>query len=83
MRSLRDRLVARDRTVERSRACSSTADPRVVTIAVAGMISASGGSFSWTGASERYDQAIGENSSVHTGADAATDGSALQPAVAF
>jgi hypothetical protein len=54
-----------------------------VTIAVAGMISASGGSFSWTGASERYDQAIGENSSVHTGADAATDGSALQTAVAF
>jgi hypothetical protein len=42
------------------------------------MISASGGTFAWTGASERYDEAIGENSSVHTGADAATDGSALQ-----
>jgi hypothetical protein len=52
---------------------SSTADPGVVTIntlaggiAVAGMISASGGNFSWTGASERYDQAIGENSSVYS-----------------
>ena len=42
------------------------------------MISASGGNFAWTGASERYDQAIGENSSVYTGADANTDGSALQ-----
>jgi hypothetical protein len=64
---------------------SSSADPGSVTIdtlaggiAVAGMISASGGTFSWTGASERYDQAIGENSSVHTGAEANTDGSALQ-----
>jgi hypothetical protein len=64
---------------------SSTADPGVATIntlaggiAVAGMISASGGTFSWTGASERYDQAIGENSSVHSGADANTDGNALQ-----
>jgi hypothetical protein len=63
---------------------SSTADPGTVTIntlaggiAVAGMISASGGTFSWTGASERYDEAIGE-SSVHSGADANTDGSALQ-----
>jgi hypothetical protein len=63
---------------------SSTADPGVATIntlaggiAVAGMISASGGTFSWTGTSERYDQAIGENSSVHSGADANTDGSAL------
>jgi hypothetical protein len=63
---------------------SSSADPGSVTIntlaggiAVAGMISASGGTFSWTGASERYDQAIGENSSVHSGADANTDGNAL------
>ena len=62
---------------------SSVADPGVATIntlaggiAVAGMISTSGGTFSWTGASERYDQAIGENSSVHSGADA--DGSAVQ-----
>jgi hypothetical protein len=47
-------------------------------IAVAGMISASGGTFSWSGASERCDQAIGENSSVHSGADANTDGSASQ-----
>lgn len=62
---------------------SSAADPGTDTLnTLAGgfiigyMVSNAGGTFTWTGATERFDETI-ETNTVHTGADATTDGNPL------
>lgn len=56
---------------------TTTSDPGAIpldTVAggfvVGGIVTSSGGSFSWTNVTERYDQAAGENNTIFSGADA-------------